>query len=163
MVSPLVRFWRSATSAVAGLLFLALFVVFIVQIGARFGLNMPPAWTDEAAVILYLWVILWTAAWVVPEREHVVFDLLWNSASLRARQAMCVAGNLLVGGLAGAALPASWDYVHFMGREGSPVLGVSFMWIDLPFVMLLVALVLRCAWGSVQALRGQGLEQALRL
>ena len=163
MVSPLVRFWRSATSAVAGLLFLALFVVFIVQIGARFGLNMPLAWTDEAAVILYLWVILWTAAWVVPEREHVVFDLLWNSASLRVRQAMCVAGNLLVGGLAGAALPASWDYVHFMGREGSPVLGVSFMWIDLPFVMLLVALVLRCAWAIVQALRGQGLEQALRL
>ncbi len=163
MVSQLVRFWRSATSAIAGLLFLALFAVFIVQIGARFGLNMPLAWTDEAAVILYLWVILWTAAWVVPEREHVVFDMLWNSASLRARQAMCVADNLLVGGLAGAALPASWDYVHFMGREGSPVLGVSFMWIDLPFVMLLVALVLRCAWAIVQALRGQGLEQALRL
>ena len=163
MVSQLVRFWRSAASAVAGLLFLALFAVFIVQIGARFGLNMPLAWNDEAAVILYLWVILWTAAWVVPEREHVVFDLLWNSASRRVRQAMCVAGNLLVGGLAGAALPASWDYVHFMGREGSPVLGVSFMWIDLPFVMLLVALVLRCAWAIVQALRGQGLEQALRL
>ncbi len=163
MVSQLVRFWRSAASAVAGLLFLALFAVFIVQIGARFGLNMPLAWTDEAAVILYLWVILWTAAWVVPEREHVVFDLLWNSASRRVRQAMCVAGNLLVGGLAGAALPASWDYVHFMGREGSPVLGVSFMWIDLPFVMLLVALVLRCAWAIVQALRGQGLEHELRL
>ena len=163
MNARFVTSWRNATSTVSGLLFLALFGVFIIQIGARFVFNMPLTWTDEAAVILYLWVILWTAAWVVPEREHVVFDLLWNSASLRVRQAMRIAGNLLVGGLAGVALPASWDYVHFMGREGSPVLGISFMWIDLPFVMLLLALVLRSAWAIVQALRGQGLETEWRL
>ena len=155
--------WRRATSTVSGLLFLALFGVFIVQITARFGFNKPLPWTDEAAVILYLWVILWTAAWVVPEREHVVFDLLWNSASLRIRQAMRIVGNLLVGGLACVALPASWDYVHFMGREGSPVLGVSFMWIYLPFVMLLVALVVRCAWAIMEAVQGRGLDSELRL
>ena len=60
--------WRRITSTVSGLLFSALFGVFIVQITARFGFNKPLPWTDEAAVILYLWVILWTAAWVVPER-----------------------------------------------------------------------------------------------
>ncbi len=159
----LTKAWRGGTQAVSRLLFLALFGVFIVQITARFGFNKPLAWTDEAAVILYLWVILWTAAWVVPEREHVVFDLLWNRASRRTRQAMRILGNLLVGGLAAAALPASWDYVHFMGREGSPVLGVSFMWIYLPFVMLLLALVLRCAWATVEAVQGRGLDSELRL
>lgn len=159
----LAQVWRGATQTVSGLLFLALFGVFIVQIIARFGFNKPLPWTDEAAVILYLWVILWTAAWVVPEREHVVFDLLWNHATRRTRQAMRVAGNLLVGGLAAVALPASWDYVHFMGREGSPVLGVSFMWIYLPFVMLLVALVVRCAWATVEAAQGRGLDAELRL
>ena len=155
--------WRRATSTVSGLLFLALFGVFIVQITARFGFNKPLPWTDEAAVILYLWVILWTAAWVVPEREHVVFDLLWNRANLRTRQAMRITGNLLVGGLACVALPASWDYVHFMGREGSPVLGISFMWIYLPFVMLLVAVAARSAWAIVQAVQGRGLDAELRL
>ena len=60
--------WRVSTQTISGLLFLALFGVFIIQITARFGFNQPLAWTDEAAVILYLWVILWTAAWVVPER-----------------------------------------------------------------------------------------------
>jgi len=155
--------WRRATSTVSGLLFLALFGMFIVQITARFGFNKPLPWTDEAAVILYLWVILWTAAWVVPEREHVVFDLLWNSANRRTRQVMRIAGNLLVGGLACVALPASWDYVHFMGREGSPVLGISFLWIYLPFVMLLVAMVARSAWAISQALQGHGLDAELRL
>ena len=155
--------WGAGTQTISSLLFLALFGVFIVQIAARFGFNQPLPWTDEAAVILYVWVILWTAAWVVPEREHVVFDLLWNSANRRTRQAMRITGNLLVGGLAAVALPASWDYVHFMGREGSPVLGVSFMWIYLPFVMLLLALVLRCVWATIEAVQGRGLDSELRL
>jgi TRAP-type C4-dicarboxylate transport system permease small subunit len=120
-------------------------------------------WTDEAAVILYVWVILWGAAAVVPEREHVVFDLLWNSVNYRSRQVMRIAGSLLIGGLSAAAIPASWDYVHFMAREGSPVLGVSFMWIFMPFVFLLIALVIRSAWAIWNAVRGIGLEAELRI
>jgi TRAP-type C4-dicarboxylate transport system permease small subunit len=38
------------------------------------------------------------------------------------------------------------------------VLGLPLMWVYLPFVLLLIALVLRSAWAMVQALRGQGLQ-----
>ena len=37
-------------------------------------------------------------------------------------------------------------------------LDISFQWVFLPFVLLLVALVVRSAWGIWQAIRGQGLE-----
>jgi TRAP-type C4-dicarboxylate transport system permease small subunit len=50
-------------------------------------------------------------------------------------------------GLALVAIPASWDYVHFMARESSPVLSLSFQWVFLPFVLLLVALVFKSIWG----------------
>jgi TRAP-type C4-dicarboxylate transport system permease small subunit len=146
--------------AIGAGLFAALFCVFIVQITARFGFNKPLPWTDELAVVLYVWVILWCAAFVVPEKEHVVFDLLWNLAGPRTRQVMRIVGNGLIGGLAAWAIPGCWDYVHFMQREGTPVLGVSFMWVFLPFVLMLGALVVRSAWGIVQALRGEGLEDA---
>jgi TRAP-type C4-dicarboxylate transport system permease small subunit len=159
----MLRRLQQAANLLGGGLFLTLFIVFIVQITARFGFNKPLPWTDEAAVILYVWVILWGAAAVVPEREHVVFDLLWNSVNYRSRQVMRIAGNLLIGGLAAAAIPASWDYVHFMAREGSPVLGVSFMWIFMPFVFLLIALVIRSAWAIWNAVRGIGLEAELRV
>lgn len=159
----MLRRLQQAANLLGGGLFLTLFVVFIVQITARFGFNKPLPWTDEAAVILYVWVILWGAAAVVPEREHVVFDLLWNSVNYRSRQVMRIAGNLLIGGLSAAAIPASWDYVHFMAREGSPVLGVSFMWIFMPFVFLLIALVIRSAWAIWNAVRGIGLEAELRI
>jgi TRAP-type C4-dicarboxylate transport system permease small subunit len=154
------RSWpKLAANALGGGLFLTLFIVFIVQITARFVFNKPLPWTDEAAVILYIWVILWAAATVVPEREHVVFDLVWNSVGTRARQAMRILGNLLIGGLCLVALPATWDYVHFMAREGSPVLGIPFMWVFMPFVILMAALVVRSAWAIREALCGRGLEQ----
>jgi TRAP-type C4-dicarboxylate transport system permease small subunit len=157
------RWLKLGANALAGGLFIALFVVFIIQITARFGFNQPLPWTDEAAVILYIWVILWSAAAVVPEREHVVFDLVWNSVGRRARWVMRVAGNLLIGGLALVGLPASWDYVRFMAREGSPVLDIPLMWVYLPFVFLLIALVIRCTWAIWQAFRGVGLEAELRI
>ena len=159
----MLRWLKTAADVIGGGLFLALFIVFVVQVTARFGFNQPMAWTDESAVILYVWIILWAAAVVVPEREHVVFDLVWNSVNRRTRQVMRIAGNLLVGGLALIAIPASWDYVHFMNREGTPVLGISFMWVFLPFVLLLIALVVRSVWAIFNAFRGIGLEADLHV
>lgn len=149
---------RKISQALGGLMFLGLFLVFLVQIFARFVLAQPLPWTDELAVVLYLWVILWAAAFIVPEREHVAFDLLWNHVGASARRAMRLLGHLMIGGLAAVAIPASWDYVHFMARESTPVLGLSFEWVFLPFVLLLLALVLRSLHGILAVCRGQGLD-----
>lgn len=138
---------RRSAAAVGAALFAALFVVFIVQVTARFVFNRPLPWTDEAAVILYVWVILWSAALIVPEREHVAFDLVWNLAGPRTRKLMRAFGLAVVGGLAAWAIPASVDFTRFMAREGSPVLGLPLAWLFVPFVLLLAALVVRSAIG----------------
>jgi TRAP-type C4-dicarboxylate transport system permease small subunit len=145
---------HKAAQALGGLLFVALFLVFVVQIAARFVFNKPLAWSDEAAVILYVWIILWAAATMVPQRAHVAFDLVWNLANARWRRMMQILGNALVGGLALVALPASWDYVRFMAREGTPVLGVPLMAVYVPFIVLLLAMVLSSLAQIVQAWRG---------
>ena len=155
----LARLEKGVDALGAGL-FAALFGVFMVQIVARFGFDRPLPWTDELAVCLYVWVILWAAAAMVPEREHVVFDLLWNAVGRRARRVLRIAGNLMVGVLAAWALPGCWDYVTFMRREGTPVLGIPFFWVFLPFIALLVALVLRSARNVWRAWHGLDLEDA---
>ena len=134
-------------------LFAALFITFIVQVTARFGFGRPLPWTDELAVILYIWAILWAAAFMVPAREHVVFDLVFNAMGRRTRRAMLLLGSLMIGGLAAWALPGSWDYVRFMAREGTPVLGLPFLWVFLPFVLMLVALVTVNLWRCWRLLR----------
>ncbi len=151
---------RRLGDGVSVALFAALFLVFLVQITARFVFHRPLPWTDELAVVLYVWVILWTAALVVPEREHVMFDLVWNAVGRRTRRVMRIVGHTLLGGLCAWALPATWDYVHFMRREGTPVLDVSFMLVFAPFVLLMVALVVRSGVAVVRAWRGLDLDDA---
>ncbi len=142
----------------AGLtLFAGLFLVFLIQIAARFLFQLPLSWTDELAVVLYLWVILWAAAFMVSEREHVAFDLLTNLLPPQGQAVVQALGSVTVGILAAWALPATWDYVHFMQREGTPVMGLPFMGVFLPFVFLFITLVWRglCAvWRLTNLLRG---------
>jgi len=76
---------------------------------------------------------------------------------------MPITGNLMLGGLALAALPATWDYVKFMAREGTPVLGLPFMWVFMPFVLLLASLAVRSAWSIWRAVRGHDLDAELRI
>ncbi len=155
----MVRHWaQRGADAIGAALFAALFLVFLVQIAARFVFDRPLPWTDEMAVVLYLWVILWAAAFIVREREHVAFDLLWNAAGRRTRRAMRVVGHTMLGGLSAWSLPGTWDYVRFMAREGTPVLGLPMMAVFLPFVALFGSIVVRSAWAVAQALRGEGLD-----
>ena len=155
------RAWlKRGADAVGAGLFAILFLVFMVQVVARFFFDRPLPWTDELAVMLYVWVILWAAAFIVPEREHVMFDLVWNAVGPGPRRVMRVLGHAMIGGLSAWALPACWDYVHFMRREGTPVLGMPFMWVFLPFVLLLAALTVRSAIGIWRALHGLDLEDA---
>ena len=154
--------WQRWADALGGGLFVALFLVFVVQIAARFVFNQPLPWTDELAVVLYLWVILWACAAMVPEHEHVAFDLLWQRASPRAQAWMHGLGHALLGALAACSLPATWDYVIFMAREGTPVLGLPLAWVFFPYGLLVSVLVLRSAhglWRAWQALHtGSGLQ-----
>ena len=148
------RVWlKRGADALGVALFAALFLTFIVQITARFVFDRPLPWTDELAVILYVWVILWAAAFMVPARDHVVFDLLYNTMGPRTRRAMLLVGSVMIGSLSAYAVPGSWDYVRFMAREGTPVLGLPFSWVFIPFVLLLLALAVRSVLEVIALLR----------
>lgn len=137
--------FQRGANAIGVVLFASLFLVFVVQVTARFGFNQPLAWTDEAAVVLYLWAILWGSALVCKDRENVAFDLLYQKAPPPVKRAMALAGCALIGGLAAWGLPGSLDYIHFMRRESTPVMGLPMDWVFAPFGLLLLALAVRYA------------------
>jgi len=139
--------------ALGALIFAALLLVFAIQITARFLFNAPLAWTDEVAVILYIWLIFWGASAMLTLKEHVVFDLFINLLSGRFRLLAARLVWLLLLSLSLLALPASWDYIHFMRREPTPVLGLSFFWVYLPFLFLLISIVIRCVVALVRSFR----------
>lgn len=134
---------RRSADTIGVILFALLFLVFVIQVAARFVFGKPLAWTDEAAAVLYLWAVLWGAAAVCKDREHVAFDLLYQAAPAGTRRLLALLTALLVGGLAAWALPGALDYILFMRRESTAVMGLPFHWVFLPFALLLLALAVR--------------------
>ena len=126
-----------------GLLFLALFVAFILQIGARFLWNQPLPWTDELAVVLYVLVIFWACAFIVPASSHVSVDILIQQLPAALRIWFQTTGQLMLGGLALCALPASWDYLWFIRREATAVMGLPLFWVFLPLLVALLMMVIK--------------------
>jgi TRAP-type C4-dicarboxylate transport system permease small subunit len=146
---------RRVAAGVGVALFAALFGVFVVQVAARFGFDRPLPWTDELAVILYIAVVLWGAALLVPWREHVAMDLVYGLAPRRVRRGLAFVAGAGLAALAAWALPATWDYVRFMHRERTPVLEWSLMAVYSPALLLLAAIAGRGAAVAWRALRDQ--------
>jgi TRAP-type C4-dicarboxylate transport system permease small subunit len=128
--------WRQGAEAVAAAIFALLFLVFIVQVAARFLFNRPLAWSDELIVILYIAMVFWGAATLLKERDHVMLEALPPAG----QRAFALVGAGLTAALMGVLLPQAFDYVRFMHREKTPVLDVPFSFVFAPFV-LFVALI----------------------
>lgn len=122
-----------------------MFVTFIAQVVFRYLINLPLAWTDEVCNTLWLWGILWGAAFVMRSNEDIRFDMLYNSLSMRTKRicTMLASGALVL--ILLTSLPASWSYVKFMKVEKSASLLIPMNWVYSIYVIFIVAMVLRHA------------------
>jgi TRAP-type C4-dicarboxylate transport system permease small subunit len=144
---------RRAENIAAGML-AVMFVAFILQIVFRYFLNFPVGWTSELTVVLWLWLVLWGAAFVVKERDEIRFDLLTAAVGRRTRIAMGIVVALALVVLYGAAFKPSFDYVTFMKVEKSSYLKIRMDWLFSIFLVFLVAVIVRYLWLLRQLVRG---------
>lgn len=145
---------RRAENIAAGMI-AVMFAAFILQIVFRYFLNFPVGWTSELTVVLWLWLVLWGAAFVVKESEEIRFDLITASVGPRARIAMGIAVALALVVLYGASLKASFDYVAFMKVEKSSYLKIRMDWLFSIYLVFLVAVIARYLWLLWQLVRGR--------
>jgi len=136
---------RRAAEFVAILCFTAMFAGFILQVVMRYGLNSPLDWTQELCVVLYLFGVFWTAAFLLRERDHVAFTVLYDLAPSRVQRIMAAIGALAIGIAFAADLPAAVDYIVYMGRQSTPVMRLRFDLVFGIFLLFMVAVVWRAA------------------
>ncbi len=146
---------RRRAENVAAAMVAAMFFAFIIQIVFRYFLNFPVGWTSELSVVMWLWLVLWGAAFVVKEREEIRFDLLSELAGRRARLVMGLVAALALVVLYGLSLKPSFDYVTFMKVEKSSYLKIRMDWLFSIYVVFLVAVILRYLWILWQRMRGR--------
>jgi len=75
-VAKLGRWYVGGLKAVIAFLFAGLVVTAFYQVVSRYALGRTPAWTEEAARYLAIWVVLLTSALAIELRGHITVDLL---------------------------------------------------------------------------------------
>ena len=145
--------YRRAENILAAMLVM-MFAAFLLQITFRYLLNLPIGWTNEISVVLWIWIVLFGAAFVVREEEEIRFDLVYGSVGPRAKRAMtmiCAAAIVVIYGM---SFPAVLDYVTFMKVEQTAYLNIRFDWLFSIYIVFVVAVIVRYLWLGFRALRG---------
>lgn len=148
------RLLRRFADGVGALMFAAVFVIFCLKIGMRYGAHNEWAGSDEVAIILFIWIVFWANAFMLSDRDHIRFDLVLHMVSPRVRRGMGIARAVLIGGIFLAALPATFDYILFLWRERTPVLGLRLDYVYMCFGVFAATVPLR-AGASLVALLGR--------
>jgi len=134
-------------------LFAAMFIALVVQVVRRFVFGAPAAWTEELAAIAFIWVIFWGAAFTLPLGAHAAVDIVVPRFAPSVRRVLYALGlaALALGFL--WALPGTVDYLRFMLRERTPVLGWPLGIVYSVFIAFAVMVILRCLAGIVRPAR----------
>src|SRR5690606_28171326 len=102
---------------------------FIIQVFFRYFLNWPTGWTSELSVIMWLWMVLWGAAFVAREDEEIRFDLVSGSVWRGVQRIFVIVSGLALIGIYLRSLPAAWDFVSFMKVQSTAYLKIRFDWL----------------------------------
>ncbi len=148
------RWLGLAAEAVAALMLAVMFVSFLITILFRYVLNWSSGWASELSSVMWVWLVLWGAAFVLREREEIRFDIIYGSVGPAVRRAFTVISAACVVGLFLLSLPAVWDYVTFMKVQSTSYLRIRYDWLYAIYIIFAVAVILRYLWLAACALRG---------
>ncbi|MCY0150066.1 TRAP transporter small permease [Hoeflea sp. G2-23] len=151
------KFWGFVTKSAevfCVLGFAALFTIFIVQVFFRYVLNDPLSWTQEVAGMLYVWIVCVGSATIVKEREHVSFDLLYESVSPHKRRILALLGTGLILIILLVSAYGNYDYIAFTARQKSPTLRLPMTMVFGAFGVFLVLLIVNSAVRIHRLVRG---------
>ena len=146
--------YRRAENLLA-LMLAAMFLAFLLQVLFRYALNFPVGWTNELSSILWIWIVLFGAAFVVRDEEEIRFDLLYGSVRPGVRRAMFLISAAALIFLYVVSFPAVIDYVTFMKVEKSSYLQLRFDWVFSIYIIFVLAVLVRYCWLSWRVLAGR--------
>ncbi len=142
-MTQILHYLRKGAEFVAVGLFVAMFGAFLLQVFMRYVINHPLGWTSEACVIFYIWVIFWTAAFLLRERDHVAFSMIYEGVRPPARRVMAILGVLAIGGGFIAGFPAMLSFITFMKIDVTPVTRIRFDYVYSVWILFFLAVIAR--------------------
>lgn len=131
-----------------------MFVAFLATILFRYALNRPSGDAADLSAVMWVWLALFGAAFMLREREEIRFDIVYGSVGPRIRRAFAVGAAIGVVDLFLLSLPAVRDYVTFMTVQRTAYLRIRFDWLYSIYVAFVVGVVIRYLWLAGRAISG---------
>jgi C4-dicarboxylate transporter, DctQ subunit len=134
-----------------------MFGSFIIQIATRYVFNAPTEWTHEAILIAWVWVVFWGAAFLLHDKDHVKFDVLYNLGSEKARRIMSLIVAIVLAGGFLLSLPATWSFVTFKAIRSSDIIGIRMDLVFGVYILFLLGTVTHYLVRAWKLMRGDAL------
>jgi C4-dicarboxylate transporter DctQ subunit len=131
----------------------AMFVTFLLQVYSRYVLSQPFGWTLELCLTLWIWIVFLGCAFIVRDRDHVTFDILYLAVPKGPRRVFAfVSAVAIAAGLAVSFWP-TWDWIDFMAIRRSATLRIPLRTVFSVYAVFLIVVALRYAWRAFTVLR----------
>ena len=141
---------KKAAAAISALLIAAVLGTVLLGVARRYLFGVPLSWTDELSAVLFVWAVFWTAAFAVPLREHVAFDLLLEALPARLRRGIAIGASVVVGLALLAALPKTVEFIAFLWRERTAALQWRLDYVYACFPLFMGAAAVRFLWEALR-------------
>ena len=170
MLNVLMKRLSRVAEAIAATALAAIFIVFLSQIFTRYSGKLsqwmpvenlslwmseidPLRWTVYLISLLWVWLIFLGCSFVVRERDHVAFDILYQAAPPRLRKIMTILGAIILIAVMLISLPATWDAIMAnrlmelkkLQTLRLPITGdkIAIKWLFFPYLVLMAVLIIR--------------------
>lgn len=134
---------RHGANGVAAAMLAALFLVFLVQIAARYVLNLSLGWTVEVSLTLWLWTVFWGSAFCLRPSDHIRFDILYLSVGRPVQRIFSAICALAIVVAFVVSLYPTWDYVSFYSIKRSSTLRIPLSYVFCIYLAFMVAVIWR--------------------
>jgi C4-dicarboxylate transporter DctQ subunit len=131
-----------------------MFAAFVIQVFMRYAVNRPVAWTLEACLTAWLWLVLWGGAFVVKDRDHVKFDLVYVALRERGRRVLALISAIAILAAFVVSLPGALDYITFYAIKSSVSIGIRLDIVFSVYAIFAVAIIVRYGWRVAILARG---------
>lgn len=145
--------------------FLIMFIVFIIQIAARYIFNNPVQWAYEVTVMGYLWMVVLGACYAYRDRSHVTFTLFYDALPVKGKAICGFLGNLLMFIAFGYMFVPACSMISQMKMQVTSIfkIGLNIVYCPfIPFMIIIMLYILMDMITEVKVIFGIGGEAAVK-
>ena len=173
--------------AIAAIILAVIFITFILQVFMRYAAKMvwlmpippiadwmadlePLRWSVYLISLLWVWLIFFSCAFIVRDKDHVVFDILFNAIPVGGRKILGILGAIIMIVFMTYSLPPTYEALwesRLMNLKKLQTLRVPFTgdkiamkWLFFPYIMLMLAVIVRYGWALFNTIKSGPLKDA---